>query len=138
MLLAVLIIVFGFTLGFAIFMIDGFFGGLDFTTSKSATNKVAEIIKSYGLENSVLYDLGSGRGYFSTTIARTYPKLKIYGVDDNQFRILFSRARCKFLKNVNFKKEDIFNTDVSLANIVYLYLPIELMPRIKVRCNSYF
>ena len=57
------------------------------------------------------------------------PSLNIYGIDNSAVRIFFAALKSKILKrNVDFKKQDIFQTDLSNADVVYTYLWYDLMP----------
>ena len=113
--------------GFFLFLTDGFFGGLDFPTGDEEIGQVSGMIQRKRLESGILYDLGSARGNFAAKIAKANPKLTVYGIDDSWFRIFPSRVRALFLKNLTFKKENIFAADLSEADIIYIYLPQELM-----------
>ena len=129
--LVILVFLFLGVCGLFVVLADGAFGGLDFKSNQAAINQVIGIIKQRHLETGVFYDLGSARGKFALKIAKAFPKLQVSGIDNNSFRLFLSNIRSKFLKNLNFKKEDIFKTDVSSANIIYLYLPKELMPEME-------
>lgn len=138
-----LILVYGFVLAvflgsvvYLIVVIDSVAGDFDFTTSNLAIRKIASIIQRHKAEKGTLYDLGSCRGSFATAIAKVLPKLHICGIDNNRFRILFSKVRAVFSGNVIFRKADIFNTDISSADIVYLYLPQELMPDLHAKLHK--
>ena len=138
MLLVAAILVFLFICSslFAYFLIDSFFGGLDFTTRPLVVSEVVKIIKQRHLESGRFYDLGSARGNFAIKIAKALPNLQVYGIDDNWFRIGFAKARGIFLKNLNFTIQDIFKANVSLANILYIYLPQELMPNLQSKLQK--
>lgn len=121
---------------FSFFLVDGIFGGLDFTTGEVVAEQVTGIIKERHLEKGFFYDLGSCRGGFAIKIAKTFPQLCVYGIDDSRFRNLLARLRSTFLKNLRFDKENIFSTNVSQADIVYLYLPQELMPDLQTKLQK--
>jgi hypothetical protein len=138
-----LILAYGFVLAvffgsavYLIAMIDSALGGLDFATSNLATRKIKSIIQMYGAEKAILYDLGSGRGGFAIATAKVLPKLRIRGIDNSWLRVLLSKIRAVFLGNIIFKKANIFNTDVSPADIIYLYLPQGTMPDLYVKLQK--
>lgn len=136
MLIALGIIIFLGFLGFLGFFIDSSFGKLDFTSSGLVASRVIDIIKQQHLENGNFYDLGSARGAFAAKIAKGLPKITVYGIDDSRFRVCCSKARAIFFKNLKFKKQDIFIADVSTADVVYLYLPQELMPALQIKLQK--
>jgi trans-aconitate methyltransferase len=121
---------------FFVYLSDGFFGKLDFTTGRLAADNVVKILKDYSLQNGNFYDLGSCRGEFAKEIAKNFPNLKVCGIDDSSLRIFLSNARGLFLKNLQFEKQDIFNSNFSSANVVYLYLPQELMPELETKLQK--
>jgi trans-aconitate methyltransferase len=137
MILLVLTFIFIFFIisGLTIYYIviaDSIFGDLDFSTSQLATAKIVSIIQDHKQERGVLYDLGSCRGIFALRIQKFLPQLKIYGIDNSQFRTFCSRVKSIFLKiHPKFLTADLFKTNVSQADIVYIYLPRELMPRLQ-------
>lgn len=139
MLLVVIVLGFLFLFIFVFFLLflaDSIFGGLDFASGSSVASKVIEVVKERHLETGNFYDLGSARGGFAVKIAQALPKMHIIGIDDSRFRVLLSKARAVFFKNLKFKKENIFTTDVSSANIIYLYLPQELMPELQTKLQK--
>lgn len=122
--------------GVLLFLFDGFFGGLDFTSNRKTLLEVISVLKKKRLESGSLIDLGSGKGGFALKLARGLPQIKILGIDDNNFRIKYSKARAIFLNNIEFLKEDIFKTNVSKAHAVYIYLPKELMPELEAKLKA--
>lgn len=112
-------------------LIDLVAGKEDFATGKLVANQIIQIIKDRKLDNGNFYDLGSCRGEFASKIAKACPNLKVYGIDDSWFRTLLARRRAVFLKKLTFQRKNIFTVDVSLADIVYVYLPQELMPKLQ-------
>lgn len=136
MLIALGIIIFLGFLGFLIFLVDRFFGGLDFTSGRLVANQVVKIVKDQNFKNGSFYDLGSCRGGFAIRIAKALPNFWVYGIDDSRFRVFCSKSKAIFFKNLKFKKQDIFTADVSSADIIYLYLPQELMPGLQTKLQK--
>lgn len=121
---------------FFVFLTDATFGGLDFRTEQGTIDEVIKLIKLKGLENSNFYDLGSCRGGLAISISKALPKIKVIGIDNSRFRVLLSNTKAIFLKNLTFKKENIFNSDISAANIIFLYLPQELMSALETKLQK--
>lgn len=138
MLIVIIVLIFSFlsSLIILVFLIDSIFGGLDFATNQAAINQVIDIIKSRHLENCNFYDLGSCRGGFALRIAKGLPNLRVLGVDNSLYRTLLAKTRGVFLKNLTFKRGDIFKTNVSDVNVVYLYLPQEVMPGLQAKLQE--
>lgn len=136
MLIALGIIIFLGFLGFFIFLIDSSFGKQDFTSGRLVASQVIKIIKDQNLENGSFYDLGSARGAFAVRIATGLPAVRVYGIDDSRLRIFCSKVRAVFFNNLKFKKQDIFTVDISAADIIYLYLPQELMPDLQIKLQK--
>ncbi len=125
-----------FVVGVLIFMTDGALGGLDFTTDLKVVKNIAGIIAARHLETGNFYDLGSCRGGLAIKISKNLPNLQVKGFDNSWYRVLLAKARSLFLKNLAFKKENIFETDVSSVSIVFLYLPKELMPALETKLQK--
>ncbi len=139
MLLIIYVLIFlillGVTFYFAV-LSDSIFGKEDFATSSFATNQIVQIIKDRKLDNGIFFDLGSCRGEFASQIAKACPNLKVLGIDDSWLRTWLARRRSVFLKNLTFKRENIFAIDVSSADIVYVYLPRELLPKLQAKLQK--
>jgi len=125
----ILFLLIGF--GFLTFGFDALFGKLDFVSSNFALEKALVIIKDRKLDGGSFFDLGSCRGSFAAKMAKKLPQLHVRGIDDSWFRTLCASIRSTFLKNADFSQGNIFTTNVSSADIVYLYLPQELMPELE-------
>ncbi len=82
-------------------------------------------------KNDVLYDLGSGDGRIPITAAQKYGARGV-GVDIDPERIQEANAnaqKAKVTDRVRFVQQDLFNTDLSEATVVTLYL----LPDINVK-----
>ena len=85
----------------------------------------------------VVYDLGSGDGRIPITAAEKYG-VRAVGIDINPQRIQEANdnlARTKLGNRVRFLNQDLFETDISEASVVTLYLlqslNIKLIPKLK-------
>ena len=112
-------------------MHDALRGGDDPVTSAEAIAVIAEEIRLRGLESGMLYDLGSCRGTFALALQKELPNLQITGIDDSFFRILLSRVRSIGLDNKPvFLHGDLFSLPLSDADMINVYLPREMLPRV--------
>ena len=87
--------------------------------------------------NDVVYDLGSGDGRIPITAAQKYG-VRAVGIDINPQRIEEANAnlaKTQLGNKVRFLNQDLFETDISEATVVTLYLleslNIKLMPKLK-------
>ena len=120
-----------------ILLLDVVLVGHDFATSPKGIEQVGKILKILKKDTGVLYDLGSARGNFAIQLAKVCPNLKIYGVDKSWLRIFYSNIRSKlFGSNVKFICKNIFQANVSLADVVYIYLKDSEMPALETKLNS--
>ena len=121
----------GLTL-FFIFILDSLIRGHDLTTSRRLTKKLAETIRKYKPDAKNFYDLGCGRGALSLRLKKLLPYLDIYGLDNSAARIFFAKLKGKILRRkVHFRKQDIFQTDLRNADVVYAYLWYDLMSNLE-------
>ena len=89
--------------------------------------RVAKVGKS-----DVLYDLGSGDGRIPITAARKYGIARGVGVDIDQERIdeaNKNRVKAGVGERVSFIKADLFQSDLSEATVITLYL----LPRLNLQ-----
>lgn len=87
-------------------------------------------------KGDVLYDLGSGDGRIPVTAARLYG-IRAVGIDIDPERIREANENARkngVAKLVQFRQQDLFESDFSEATVVTLYLlpdlNLKLMPRL--------
>lgn len=79
-------------------------------------------------QNDMVYDLGCGDGRIVVTAAKKYGARGV-GIDNNPERIKDSEANAKqngVTNKVNFREQNLFETDLSNATVVTLYLLSEI------------
>jgi SAM-dependent methyltransferase len=114
---------------YAVFILDSIILSHDLPTSKNAIYKIKDIILKFSPQASNFYDLGCGRGTVVLNIKKHLPNLKVYGIDKNPLRIFIAKLKAIFLRRkINFIKKNIFDIDLSNAQIIYTYLYYDLMP----------
>lgn len=124
--LIIILLVFLF---YFIFALDNLIFSHDLPTSKKAILNIVKIIKKHKSNALNFYDLGCGRGRVVLAIKKEIPNLNVYGIDKNIFRIFSSKLKAFFLKRkINFIRENIFNLNLSEADVIYTYLWYDLMP----------
>lgn len=108
---------------------DSILRGHDLATSKRAIRALVKIISRHKPDAKNFYDLGCGRGTLILAVKRRLPYFTAYGIDNNGIRIFFARLKSIFFgQKINFEKQDIFETNLENADIVYTYLWYDLMP----------
>jgi 16S rRNA A1518/A1519 N6-dimethyltransferase RsmA/KsgA/DIM1 with predicted DNA glycosylase/AP lyase activity len=99
-----------------------------FTTDKKARKMIelAQIKKT-----DIVYDLGSGLGGLVFKSAK-YSKKSI-GIEYDFLRYLISKIRSPFFrqKNVHFLRADLFQQDISDANVIFLFLKQKTNQKLK-------
>lgn len=77
----------------------------------------------------IIYDLGAGNGLFSRQIARALPDAKIVGIEISKLAFWWAEVfrRLSGLKNLEYRRADMFETDLSDAGAVVFYLHIYFM-----------
>lgn len=122
---------------FLIFTLDSLIRGHHLPTSRQATKVLVKVIKQEKPEAKIFYDLGCGHGTLVLALKKALPALTVYGVDNSGVRIFFGKLKAKILRRkILFKKEDIFHTDLSKADIVYTYLWYDLMPPLEKKLQK--
>ena len=96
--------------------------------------KVARILPYLSKEDKIL-DLGCGNAQIIGYLAKLYPECHFFGSDINHILIWWGRWRFHNLPNLTLKQENLFNTDISKADKVFVYLfphmVTALLPRFK-------
>ncbi len=117
-----------FFVGYTVFMVDLVFGGHDFATTRQGIRQVIGILAKFKKQDGVFYDLGSCRGNFIVGLLKFSPNLQAFGVDRSRLRNIFSKSLSAiFSRPASFLTGDIFTSDVSKADAVYIYLDQSLM-----------
>ena len=119
------------------YFLDALFCKEDYVTNKDTAKKVAEFLNTHGFKNINFYDLGSSRGGFTLDLKEKCPQLQITGIDNSLLRIWISKLRAWISnKKVLFIKEDIFKTNISKADLVYVYIPRILLPKLAIKLEE--
>lgn len=103
-------------------------------TPQQVVDKMLELAKVQ--KGDYLVDLGSGDGRIPVTAAQRY-SVRALGVDLNPQRIKEANERAKkagVTELVQFRQQDLFETDISQANVLTMYLlpsvNLKLRPKI--------
>lgn len=86
-------------------------------------------------QQTVLFDLGSGKGDFLFEAEKYHPK-EIIGVELSPLHVWYARLKAKFIKSkITFVRKDFFAVDISRATMIYLFLVKPVLDRtwVKIR-----
>lgn len=106
-----------------VFLLQPFFSLVPFVPVRK--KELSKIISAMELDDrSILYDLGCGDGRVLFAAAEAYPRILCIGVEVAPFPFLLAKAKNMFgiSRNVHFLYENFFNTKISSASHVFLYL----------------
>lgn len=93
-----------------------------------AANVVA-LLKEAGLpKQAVLYELGCGWGTLVGALARAFPEAQIRGIEISPFPYWIARWRTRNAPNVQLRRANFFDCDISDADAIACYLMIRPMP----------
>jgi len=101
-------------------------------TPTEVVDRMLELAKP--VQGELLMDLGSGDGRIPITAAERYGVHAI-GIDIDPQRISEAQSNAKIARvenAVEFRQENLFETDISKANVITLYLLNEL----NVKCSA--
>jgi SAM-dependent methyltransferase len=122
---------------FLLFAFDSLALGHDLPTSKRAIRALVKIIQQRRLDARNFYDIGCAHGGLALAVKKALPYLEVYGIDTSAARIFFSRLKAKILRrSVHFCKLDIFNANLSSADILYAYLWYDVMPLLEKKLQN--
>ena len=104
-------------------------------------NITDEIIKNLKLKNGdVFYDLGCGNGNLLIKAVHSNQNIKAVGIELAFLPYLISRWNTRNYKNIEIKRENIFKTDLSNADVIFAYLfpkaMDKLLPVFEAKCKS--
>ncbi len=87
-------------------------------------------------KGDILYDLGSGDGRILIEVAKK--GIKAVGVEENKFLNWFAKRRIKRakVKNVRIIEGDIFEQDISKANVIIAYLSRSVTLRLQKKIEK--
>lgn len=101
----------------------------------SGKGVVRKAIENIDVEREMkVYELGCGKADFLKELRKKYPdrELRLTGVEDFIFPLILLNIQNKiFGYNIEIKGEDIFQTDISDADMIYCFLNPKTMEKMK-------
>lgn len=104
--------------------------GAPFVPSKKGD--VDETLKAIGpKKNQIFLELGSGDGRVVMEAVKKYAVFG-YGIEISPLLVWYSRliAKINKIKNIEFKRENIYHTDLSKADIIYIFLMPKMVTKL--------
>jgi len=81
-------------------------------------------------------DLGSGWGTLLLPLARRFPQHNFVGIEYSRLPYIVSRLRARKLGNMQFLRQDFFQSDIAQADIVFLFLLPSTMQKLAEKCHN--
>jgi SAM-dependent methyltransferase len=101
-------------------------------------NRINEILKQANLKpNKKFIDLGCGDGRVVQQAVQLY-KVKGTGIDINPIVLLKAKfiAKIKKISNINYKRGNIFKTNLNEYDYIYLFLMPKLINELENKLNN--
>lgn len=100
--------------------------------------RLKKIALESGKDHFTIIDLGCGNGHFSAEIARAIPNAKVVGIEVSKLSFLQAEARRKRTKlsNLEFRNADFYESDISEADAVVMFLLGTLMGYIRKKLEA--
>lgn len=105
---------------------------------KKAIELLKEDFRRSGKSTYTVIDLGSGNGNFSRHIAREMPQARVIGIDVDRIAHLRAELARKLsgLKNLEYRRSDFYEQNLSEADAVVMFLLGTLMGRIRPKLEQ--
>ncbi len=138
----VYIVLFFLLLVFAVFYVVQFYNVLFrgfapyLNTHSKTIYKIISEIEIKGDET--VYELGCGNAGFLQLFGKKHPNTKLIGFEYSFLPWLLANIQLKIhgVKNLRILRKNIFKADLSKVNIIYCYLNIDTMQKLKEKFNK--
>ena len=132
-LLTLILLVFITLAVYCWWLIAWIIGGINvMPTTRRAAGAVVLLVKKYGQKNGIFCDLGCAQGMVARQVKKAMPEMEIIGVEKSPNQYLIGRIKNIFsARPIKILRQDLFDADVSGADVIYLYLPRPLLPRLE-------
>ncbi|PIT94362.1 hypothetical protein COT98_04045 [Candidatus Falkowbacteria bacterium CG10_big_fil_rev_8_21_14_0_10_39_9] len=106
-----------------------------FAANSQVINLATDNIKP--TKDQVVYELGAGTANFLKAVEAKYPETKLIGIEYSLFTYLRTKAKLKALQSkIELRREDLYQTNLSDASIVYCYLIPTMMPKLSEKIQK--
>jgi hypothetical protein len=108
-----------------------------FPSTKNEIKHVITLLKSSKLSNnSLIFELGSGWGGLSLSLAKQFPNHSIIGYELSPLPYFISKIRSFKYKNLHIKRKNFFKQDLSHADAICSYLMRNPMIPLKTKLDK--
>ncbi|MEA3449427.1 MAG: class I SAM-dependent methyltransferase [Patescibacteria group bacterium] len=104
-------------------------------TKKKIIERLLEEIKID--DKATVIELGAGKAGFLQALRKEYKNIKLIGVEFSSVPCLIGKIQSAVTgSRIIFKKENIFKTDLSKADLIYCYLNVKTMNRLEEKFSK--
>jgi hypothetical protein len=110
-----------------------------YETTNSAIKTIGEYLIKHKLDRGLFYDFGSSQWKFIFGLLKMCENLKIIGIERDGFKSFWANLANKFHRYKHtplFLKEDFMKTDISQADIIFIYVPRILLPKLRKKLQK--
>ncbi len=86
--------------------------------------------------NQVVMDLGSGWGALLLPLAKKFPQHRFIGIEHAYIPYFISKIRSRKMANISFYRQNFFDTDISKADVIFLFLLNHVMRKLKLKLKK--
>ena len=87
-------------------------------------------------QNQLIMDLGSGWGSLLLPLAKRFPQHHFIGIEYGYIPYFVSKLRSRKMPNITYYRQDFFKSDISKADIIFMFLINKIMPKIEDKCST--
>lgn len=97
--------------------------------------EAAAILQQASTPQTVM-DLGSGWGTLLIPLAKRFPNHRFIGIELSALPFRISRLRARNLHNLTFVQQDFFSTNLSEANLIFVFLLHSTMAKLTTKIQT--
>lgn len=97
-------------------------------------NEAADMIKNSNRQ--IVMDLGSGWGTLLLPLAKRFPNHQFVGIERGFLPFWISVFRARKLDNLTFLRQDFFTTNISKADIIFVFLLNSTMAKLTAKIKT--
>ncbi|MBP5343535.1 MAG: hypothetical protein J6Y85_00435 [Alphaproteobacteria bacterium] len=87
-------------------------------------------------DKQIVMDLGAGWGTLLLPLAKKFPKHTFVGIEYGYLPYIISKFRARKMPNLSFVRQNLFDADISKADVIFLFLLNSAMPKIENKCQK--
>lgn len=113
-----------------------FYGYAPFISTKSQI--IEKILNEINLQpGDKVYELGCGRAGFLRAVCDKFPEIEAIGVENAPWPYFLASIQVAMSnKKIKIIKKDLFKINLNNADLIYCYLNVEMMEKLKEKFNK--